>query len=126
MVTWRPFAAGTRATTAGALAAERDALELDLEEARRAVAVEVRDAVAGLVTAREAVEVGLRGVEQATETLRVERERHEAGRSTTNDLLDAEAAVRDQATRLELARLDVTRAWVRLWLATGRDLDEIG
>ena len=79
---------------AAALRAERDAVSLELAEARRGVAIEVRAAVAGVVTAKEGVAGGARGVEQATETLRVERERHAAGRITTNNLLEAEAALR--------------------------------
>ncbi|MCB9378308.1 MAG: TolC family protein, partial [Holophagales bacterium] len=70
-------------------------------------------------TAREAVDVSARGVEQASETLRVERERNAAGRVTTNDLIQAEAELRDQKTRLEVAKLEVVRAWLRLWLAVG-------
>ena len=119
VLTWAPFAAGTRAPRAAALAAERDAVEHQLAEARRTVAVEIRTALAAMKTARASVEVGARGVEQATETLRVERERHAAGRVTTNNLLEAEAALRSQRTLHELARLEVVRAWVGLWLATG-------
>jgi outer membrane protein TolC len=81
--------------------------------------VEVRSALAELVTARAAVGVAERGVEQAGETLRVEAERHAAGRSTTNDLLDAEAALRRERTTRDLARLDVVRAHLRLALAKG-------
>jgi multidrug efflux pump subunit AcrB len=118
---WQPFTSGTRGPRAAAAAAQRDAVELDLAEARRGVAVEIRGALAELVTARDAIEVASRGVEQAAETLRVERERHAAGRVTTNNLLEAEAALREQRTLHELARLDVVRAWVRLWLASGDD-----
>ncbi len=42
-----------------------------------------------------------------------------AGRSTTNDLLDAEAQHHRSLTQRELTRLDATRAWIRLWLASG-------
>jgi len=125
VVTWSPLAAGTRAPRAAALAAERNAMDAELVEARRGVEVEVRAALAGIATARSAVGIAKHGVEQATETLRVEVERNAVGRSTTNDLLAAEAAVRDQHTRLEIARLAVVRAWVRLWLATGRGLDSL-
>ena len=118
---WSPFAAGTRKPRIAAVEAERTALAADLEELRRGVALEIRDALAGLATARAAVEVRRRGVELASETLRVERERHAAGRSTTNDLLDAEAALRRQRTLAELARIDVLRAWVRLELASGAE-----
>jgi outer membrane protein TolC len=86
-----------------------------------AIGVEVERSLAALATARAAVEVSARGVEQATETLRVERERHLAGRATTNDLLAAEAALREQRTALEVARLEVVAGWVRLWLVRGDD-----
>jgi len=121
VVSWKLVAAGTRAPRAAALAAQRSAVRRDLAEARRAIEVEIRAGFAELTAARDAVEVGRRGIEQATETLRVERERHAAGRATTNDLLDAEASLREQRTLHELARLDVVRAWVRLWLASGTD-----
>jgi multidrug efflux pump subunit AcrB/outer membrane protein TolC len=119
---WTPFASGTRAPRAASLDAERQALEADLAELRRAIAVEVDGALARLRTARAAVEVRRRGVELAAETLRVESERHAAGRSTTNDLLEAEADLRLQRTQSELARLDVLRAWLRLQLAAGVEL----
>jgi outer membrane protein TolC len=118
-VTWTPLASGTRGPRAAALAAQRDAAHADLEELHRAIRVEIRTALAGLETARGAFDVGTRGVEQARETLRVERERHLAGRATTNDLLEAEAVLRDRRTTRELARLDVVRAWIELWLALG-------
>jgi outer membrane protein TolC len=119
VVSWNPFAAGTRAPRVAAISAERDATRADLAEARRGIEVQVRQAVARLITARETVSVSRRGVEQATETSRVERERNNAGRATTNDLLAAEAELRNQRTRLEIARLEVVRAWLRLWLAVG-------
>jgi len=120
-VTWNPFAAGTRAPRAAALAAERSAREADLAEARRGVAVEVSAALADLSSAREALAVSRTGVLQAEETLRIERERYRAGRVTVNDLLEAEAALREQTTRRELAALDLVRAHVRLALAEGHD-----
>ena len=119
VLNWTPFASGTRGPRAAAIAAERDAVEHSLREARRGVAIEVRTALADLTTAIDGVEVGARGIEQATETLRVERERYAVGRITTNNLLEAEAALRSQRTLHELAQLEVVRAWVGLWLALG-------
>lgn len=118
-LTWTPLAAGTRAARAAALAARREAIARELAEAESGRAVEMRAARAQLVTARATVVVGERGIAQASEALRVERQRHAAGRATTNDLLDAEAALREQTTRHDVARLDVARAAVRLWLADG-------
>jgi multidrug efflux pump subunit AcrB/outer membrane protein TolC len=121
MLSWTPFASNTRAAQAAAVSAERDAVARDALEARRSLNTEIQSALAVLATARDAVEVGRRGIEQATETLRVERERHAAGRSTTNDLLDAEAVLREQRTLFEIAKLEVVSAWVDLWLVTGSD-----
>ncbi|MEM1183000.1 MAG: TolC family protein, partial [Acidobacteriota bacterium] len=114
-----PFAAGTRAPRAAAARAEAAALEADLAELERAVDVEVQGAVSDLTTARETLRVRERGVELATETLRVERERNGAGRSTVNDLLDAEASLRNQRTLRDLAQLDILGAWVRYDLVLG-------
>ena len=83
--------------------------------------VAIRAVLAELTTARDAVDVGRPGVEQAVETVRVDTERINAGRHTPNDLLEAESLLRSQRTLYELARLDVVRAWVGLWLATGSD-----
>jgi outer membrane protein TolC len=121
-LTWRPLAAGTRAARGAALAEQAAALDADLAEARRGVELELRAAYADLDTARGALEVGESGVHQATETLRVETERYQAGRVTTNDLLDAEAALRRQRTRRDVAALDVVRAWVRVWTAMGEEV----
>jgi len=118
-ITWNPFAAGTRKPRVQAAAADLEARRADFEDALRGVALELRAALARLTTARGAVTVGETGIEQAQETLRVEQERYAAGRATTNDLLDAEATVREKRTQRDLARLDVTRAWVRLRLAVG-------
>lgn len=118
-VSWKPFAAGTRGPRAAAVEAEAEALRAELAELRYAVRLEVTEALVRLDTARSAVEVRARGVELAAETLRVERERHGAGRSTTNDLLEAEAALRRQRTELDLARFEVLRSWVRYDLAMG-------
>ncbi|HEX9730693.1 MAG TPA: TolC family protein, partial [Thermoanaerobaculia bacterium] len=118
-VSWSLFAGGTRGPRAAAVEAEAEALRAELTELRRGVRLELADALARLATARSAVEVRSRGVELATETLRVERERHGAGRSTTNDLLAAEAALRRQRTEHDLARLEVLRAWISYDLAVG-------
>ncbi|MDY7092983.1 MAG: efflux RND transporter permease subunit [Acidobacteriota bacterium] len=119
LVSWRPFAAATNRPRQRALEAQAQARQRELQEARRGVSLEIRAARAELATARGAVTVGRTGVEQATETLRVERQRYDAGRATTNDLLAAEAALRDEQTRRDLAELDVVRASIRLRLAQG-------
>lgn len=117
---WVPFAAGTRTPKIAAAEAKAEVLRAQIAELKRAVAIEVKRALAAVGTARRAVEVRRRGVELATETLRVERERSAAGRATANDLLAAEAALREQRTQRDLAELAVLRAWILLDLASGR------
>jgi outer membrane protein TolC len=118
-LTWTPFAAGTRGPRAAALGAEQRARQAELEELRRSIEIEVRTAIADLTAARAAGQVAEQGVAYAAETLRVERERHLAGRATTNDLLEAEVRLHERRTTRDLARLEVVSARVRLWFATG-------
>jgi len=120
-LTWRPLEAGTRWRRISAANREADALRMELEEARRDVEIEVLAAFSGLEVARGAVAVGIRGMEQAEEALRVEQARYEVGRVTTNDLLQAEAALREQRTKSEMARFDFVRAWIDLRLAAGEN-----
>ncbi len=121
MVTWTPFAAGTIASRSAQMAAERKALDLEIQEAHRGIELELQAVQADLSTTREAVTVEEKAVAQASETLRVERVRHLEGRATTNDLLAAEAQLRDRITAHRLARIEVVRTAVRLWLAMGED-----
>ncbi len=116
-VTWVPFAKGTRAPRRAAFEAEAAAVRADLVELRRGVELQVRNALAQISVARRAVEVRARGTELAGETLRVEQERNSAGRSTTNDLLVAEAALRRQRTESSLAKLELLKAWIAYDLA---------
>ena len=121
-LSWSPFASGTRAPRRAALEAEHQALQADLEELKRAVAVQVQGSLARISTAQAAARVRRRGVELATETLRVERERNRVGRATTNDLLDAEATLRQQRTQSDLARIDIVRFQFELELAAGMEI----
>ena len=120
VVRWVPFAAGTRAPRRLAQEERAAALSAELAERQAALRSEVRSALATLEDAHQAIEVRRRGVELAQETRRVEAERYGAGRSTTNDLLEAEAAVRQQQTLLEIARLRVVDAEAALDLVVGR------
>lgn len=119
---WTPFEAGTRGPRSAAFSANIRAMKNELDEAKRQVEIEVKSAIASIENAREAFHVAERGVEQAAETLRMERVRRLEGRSTTNDLLEAEAQLRENRTMRELSRLDVTQSWVKLWEAHGAEL----
>ncbi|PIE03746.1 MAG: hypothetical protein CSA81_00785 [Acidobacteria bacterium] len=118
-LSWTPFAAGTRKSQAAAIDARTDSLRCDLEEARRGIQLEVRSAIAAIENGQDVFEVEERGVIQSGETLRVERVRYREGRSTINDLLDAEAQFRKHQTTRDIARLRTVRAWIQLWMITG-------
>lgn len=118
-ITWKPFANGTRGPRAAAVDERRRGTVARLEEARRGVRVEVLAALADIAVATEAVEVRRADVERASETLRVESERYEAGRSTLDDVLEDEAALRDRMAAAELAALDHTAGWLLYRLAVG-------
>jgi len=64
--------------------------------------------------------VEVTGMQQAEATLAVEQARHFSGLTTTNDLLAAEAQLRDLQTQYHLAQLDVVRTQVCLQMVTGR------
>ena len=120
-VRWTPFRSKTRQTRRAALTAEAEAITHEIEELRRLVTVEIQLSLAQLAQSRATVAVRQTGIELAAETSRVERERYQSGRSTANDLLDAEAALRRQRTDHALAQIEVLRAWIRLTFAVGDD-----
>jgi multidrug efflux pump subunit AcrB/outer membrane protein TolC len=120
-LTWTPFAANTRGPRKTALLSRQKVILLQIEETRRQIEIEIAKALADIDTAQGRYYVEIRAVAQTNETLRVERQRHLQGRATTNDLLVAEAALRERTTQQALARLEAVGAWVKLWLAVGED-----
>ncbi len=64
---------------------------LDLQKNSRLLRIEVRRAVQNVTDSRTLVETALRGEGQATENLRVMRDRYAAGMCTLTDLLDAQS-----------------------------------
>lgn len=119
-LSWVPFASATRPARANVLRAERSQIEAQLLEARRGVAIEARRAVASFNTALSEIEVARRGVRQAAETLRVEKERYEGGRALIIEVLNAEAIASERAARLSVALVEIARAKARGWAALGR------
>ncbi len=84
------------------------------------IGLEVREAHARLVTARERAAVAERAIAQAEESLRVVRLRYQGGLTTIVDLLSAEAAFTESRQRRLEALHDVNLG-VAVWeLALGR------
>jgi len=80
-------------------------LRVDLEEARRQVAVSVVDAVNSVRTARKRIEVSETSIRLAEQNIEVEQARFQAGRATNFDVLQRQ-------NELEQSRLSYARAVV--------------
>lgn len=119
-LTWVAFAGNTRSAQADALEAEARALSMQREDARRGIDVEIAAARAALETANGQLEVARRGIEQAKTSLDLEQRRYDGQAATMNDVLAAEATLRERRTREAVAALDVIGAQIALRRAEGR------
>jgi len=95
--------------------------ELRLRDAERRALAEVARAVLDLKAADPRNRAAVRAVEQAQESLRVEREKFAQGRGTSNDLLLAERALLSSRTELAAVLSDSQIAQAALNLAVGND-----
>lgn len=100
--------------------ADVDKAKIAIENVREGIALEVRNAYLSLQEAREKVAAAQKGLQAATESLRVARVRYEAGVSTQLELSDAELAYTQAEQSLVNARYDLRVAWARLEKAMGR------
>ncbi len=93
--------------------------ELRLQQAKDLVALEVRNAYLTLLDARERLAVARKGLEQATEALRLARVRFEAGVSPQLEISDAELAFTQARTNLVNTQYDYLNAYAALLKAVG-------
>ncbi|HTW78761.1 MAG TPA: TolC family protein [Terracidiphilus sp.] len=91
----------------------------ELESYRQRVRVEVSQAHIQLETARQSMETARAAIDQATESLRIIRNRYQAGLATITDLLRAEDAERQSQTSYWRAVYGNTMAYAQLLFATG-------
>ena len=118
-VSWPLFDGGrARAEIAEAEASDR-ALREGLAEFDAALAVEIRQRVTDVATARAAIQAANDAVRSATEARRVVGERFSAGVATSTDVLDAQVA-------LLQAELDRTQAIANARLADARLARTVG
>lgn len=96
-----------------------DRLHALRERLASAIRLEVRDAYLRLRTARERIGVARGSVAQAEESLRVVRDRYQAGLTTIVDLLQTEAALTRARGSLIRASYDASLARAALELAMG-------
>jgi outer membrane protein TolC len=88
-------------------------------ETQAGVNLELRQAQASLTAAQQRIEVATATVAQAEESLRITKNRYEAGLATVTDLLRTETALLDATTRRIAATYDHRLAAVSVQLAAG-------
>ncbi len=93
--------------------------EMNLQQVKEGIALEVRTAYLNLQDARKRLEVARKGLEQATEALRLARIRYEAGVSPQLEISDAELAYTQAQTNLVNAQFDYLNAYSALQKAIG-------
>jgi outer membrane protein TolC len=83
------------------------------------VRLEVETAQLNMTSAFERVQTTEKTIEQARESLRIEREKYELGKGAIMDVLDAQSALLDAETNYYRALADFNVARAQLQLATG-------
>jgi outer membrane protein len=109
---------GKRAQLAHENAAKAN-ISAQVESYRQRVRVEVSQAHIQRETARQSMETARAAIDQATESLRILKNRYEAGLATITDLLRAEDAERQSQTNYWHAVYGNTMAYAQLLFATG-------
>jgi outer membrane protein len=108
--------------TAAQVREQRALLAADREHLRRmelAVRLEVETALLSVASTRERAAVLAKGIEQASEGLRIEREKYALGKGTIGDVLDAQAALLESQTSYFLVLAELQTALAQLRLAGG-------
>jgi outer membrane protein, multidrug efflux system len=110
---WAPVAGGTRSARIAAARQRIAAFEAQRDQLRLGIEVEVRAAAAALEVAAAEIDVRRRAVRQAELAREQLVDRYGQGLATLTDLLQVEAELRAQRTRLRVAEVEVVRASLR-------------
>jgi outer membrane protein TolC len=113
--TWNVWEWGASYFQARAAQRQADASQVDLQNQKRQVAVEVKNTAAQAEAAGVAVDVARTAISSAQEAYRVTQALVQAGSATTTDLLDSQSAF--LTARLNLARAQYELAIQRVALA---------
>jgi len=98
--------------------------EVDLDDAGRRIALEVRTAYSNFIEAREVLDSQKKVVEEAEEALRLASARSEAGTGTQLDVLSAQTALTDARTTQVQALHDYDAARAHLQRAVGENIPQ--
>lgn len=121
-LTWVAFDGGARYAKANSAASEKMAIDSRLRSAELAIEAEILDAKE-MLKQKESEFISRRTtIKDATRAVNLESRRFAKGRSSVNDLLDAEELLRDRTEKLSLSKIAWFQEWFRLQFALGLDL----
>jgi outer membrane protein TolC len=106
--------ARVRQEKARLLAAQERLRRLELQ-----VQLDVETATLNIASAARRVQATEKAIEQAQESLRIEREKYDLGKGSITDVLDAQSALLDSQTNYYRALADYNVALAQLKLAMG-------
>jgi len=125
-LSWRLSTGGGTDAATDRAQARRLQARYELQDRRRAVAVEVRTQVQNVEQARRAVRAAETSVRSARAAYRSVQSRAGEGMAIVSDLLDAERALREARAQLAAAQADYALARAALDRAVGRGLPTDG
>lgn len=119
---WEPFSSGRRRADRQAAQARLHAIELDIQAFERAIEQELIAAKAQIRQARASARTAAAATLAAGDSLKTRRARLEAGRSTLDQVLSAEARLTEQEALAQSAQYAELKARIAYRLALGAEL----
>jgi outer membrane protein TolC len=121
-VSWSLFDGGSNFALASANAHQVQALESKKSLAISAYEADVTDALAGLKIKKQEYEERRKNVVQAKSVSESEFRRLKNGKSTVNNLIDAEDILKDRTEKASLSKINWYEAWFKYKHASGEEL----
>lgn len=121
-VSWSIFDGGVNASDANASAHQQQALESKRSLAISAFQADVTNALATLKIKRKEYEERRKNVLEAKSVSESEFRRLKNGKSTVNNLIDAEDMLKDRSEKASLSKINWYQAWFKYKHASGEEL----
>ena len=112
-LTWVGFDGGARYSKAASAKADAMALEQKMNYAKISIRADLRDSMSMMDQKKNELKTRLNGVKDASRAANLEYSRLKSGRSSANDLLDAEELLRDRNEKANLTRVNWYQEWFR-------------
>lgn len=121
-LSWTIFSGDVYSKQQDAYEHQANALDQQTVELRRRVSLDIQQAEADYTTATSVRDLAQTAVASAQETYNTRSALYDYGRATIDEVLDADADLAKQKAVLDVARINIVRAWFSYQLAVGRDL----